>query len=407
MHLNDPRALLPLATIALGGIVAFAIAMRSDPPVTQTAKVPVPLVRVITVAPETTRLDVKTYGTVAPRTESELIPQVSGPVVWISPALVSGGFFERDEPMLRIDPRDYEASLESANAALERRKSEHRRAKKQFARQEKLKGRDAASESAYDDADNDLRVAVAALREAQAARGKAARDVDRTELRASFAGRVRSEQVDIGQFVTRGQSIARLYAIDFAEVRLPITDEDIRFIDLSLAQRGQQAEAAEPEVVLSAKFAGAQQQWIGHIVRTEGEIDPESRMIHAVARVAKPYQEVAGRPPLAVGLFVDARIVGRAVEGVIVVPRSAVHDGNIVYVVGEDGLLQFRPIEVLREEHSRVIVQSGLRPGDRVAVSRLSIAVEGMRVRPVEENADVAGAAPLDSAHAASVEASQ
>lgn len=392
MRLPYPKALLPLLAVAVGAIAAIAIGASSEPPASQSAVVPIPLVRIITVAPETVRLNVNTYGTVVPRTESELIPQVAGPVVWISTALVSGGFFEQGELLLRIDPRDYEASLESARAALERRRSERHRAEKQFARQSQLKGRDAASESVFDDADNDLRVAVASLREANAALGKAERDVERTELRAPFTGRVRSEQVDIGQYVTRGQSIARLYAIDFAEVRLPIRDDDIPFINLSLAQPGPETEVSEPEVLLSARFAGAEQQWTGRIVRTEGEIDPESRMIHAVARVENPYETVAGRPPLAVGLFVEAKILGRFVESVFVLPRSAVHDGDVVHIVGPDDRLHFQSIEVLREEHNRVLVKAGLRAGDRVAVSRLTVPVEGMRVRPLPAGTEQAHA---------------
>jgi RND family efflux transporter MFP subunit len=389
MHLPQPKALLPLIVIAAGAVAAFAIVASTESPTTQRPEVPVPLVRTITVMPESVRLNVNTYGTVVPRTESELIPQVAGPVVWVSPALVSGGFFEIGEVLLRIDARDYEASLESARAALERRRSEHQRAEKQFARQLKLKGRDAASESAFDDADNGLRVAKASLRDARAALGKAERDVERTELRAFFTGRVRSEQVDIGQFVNRGQSIARLYAIDFAEVRLPISDDDIPFIELSLAQRGQDSLTAEPEVLLSARFAGAQQQWTGRIVRTEGEIDPESRMIHAVARVEKPYESLAGRPPLAVGLFVDAEILGRVVDGVYVIPRSAVQRGDIVQIIGPNDRLRFQRVTVLRKEQNRALVTAGLSPGDQVVVSRLAIPVEGMRVRPLEVGADV------------------
>jgi RND family efflux transporter MFP subunit len=391
MRIPHPKALLPLLAVTVGAIFAFVIVASTDPPASQPADAPVPLVRVVVVQPETVTLRVRTYGTVEPRTESELIPQVAGPVVWISPALVSGGFFEEGEPLLRIDPRDYEASLESARAALERRRSEHHRAKKRFARQSKLKGRDAASEAAFDDADNALRVAVASLREARAGLGKAERDLARTELLGPFSGRVRTEQVDVGQFLNRGQSIARLYAIDFAEVRLPVPDDDLPFIELPLARKGQLPEEEQPQVVLRARFAGAQQEWTGRVVRTEGEIDPRSRMIHAVARVEKPYESIDGRPPLAVGLFVDAEIVGRSVEGIFDIPRSAVYEGDVVHVVGDDDQLHFRRIEVLREEHSRVLVSEGLQSGDRVAISRLAIPVEGMRVRPLEVGVDAAG----------------
>ncbi len=347
------------------------------------------MVRVLVVRAETVELRVRTHGTVMPRTESELIPQVSGPVVWVSPALVSGGFFQQDEPLLRIDARDYEASLESARAALARRRSEHDRAKKQHTRQTRLKGSDAASEAAFDDADNALRVAVASLREAHAALGKAERDVARCDLLAPFRGRVRSEQVDVGQFLNRGQSIARLYAIDFAEVRLPIPDDDLAFVDLPLAARGTLDEEQQPLVELSARFAGADRTWQGRVVRTEGEIDPRSRMIHAVVRVEKPYEQAAGKPPLAVGLFVDAEIVGRSVDNVVLVPRSSVHAGDLVHVIDAEDRLRIRSIDVLRRERDWVVVRSGLSSGERVAVSRLAIPVEGMRVRPLAEGAEL------------------
>jgi RND family efflux transporter MFP subunit len=310
-------------------------------------------------------------------------------VVWVSPALVSGGFFEEGESLLRIDARDYAASLESARAALARRRSEHDRAKKQHARQSRLRGRDAASESAFDDADNALRVAVASLRDARAALGKAERDLERCELLAPFAGRVRTEQVDVGQFLNRGQSIARLYAIDFAEVRLPIPDNDLAFIDLPLAKRIGLDTEHQPEVELRARFAGAIRTWQGRVVRTEGEIDPRSRMIHAVARVEKPYEPAEGQPPLAVGLFVDAEILGRRVDNVVVIPRSALRVGDRVHVIDAEDRLRIRPVELLRRERDRVVVSAGLASGDRVAVSRLAIPVEGMLVRPLAAGAEL------------------
>ena len=397
MRIRHPKALLPLLALAVGATLATLIVASSEPPASQPAEAPVPLVRVVTVAPQTVQLRVRTQGTVVPRTESELIPQVSGPVVWISPALVSGGFFDQGEPLLRIDARDYEASLESARAALARRLSEHDRATKEHARQLRLKGRDAASEAAFDDAENALHVAEASLRDARAALGKAQRDLARCELLAPFAGRVRSEQVDVGQFVNRGQSIARLYAIDFAEVRLPIPDDDLAFIDLPLAKRAELDEDRRPAVELSARFAGARRTWRGHVVRTEGEIDPRSRMVHAVARVEKPYEQAEGHPPLAVGLFVDAEILGHRFEDVVVVPRSAVHAGDRIHVVDAADRLRIRPVEVLRREHDRVVVRSGLERGERVAVSRLAIPVEGMQVRPLALGADIDGAPGADA----------
>jgi multidrug efflux system membrane fusion protein len=166
-------------------------------------------------------------------------------------------------------------------------------------------------------------------------------------------------------------------------VRLPIPDDDLAFLDLPLADRVGRDPARQPIVELSARFAGAERTWQGRIVRTEGEIDPRSRMIHAVARVEKPYVATGGQPPLAVGLFVDASILGHRVDDVVVIPRSAVHDGDVVHVVDAEDRLRIRSIEVLRREQDRVVVRSGLASGERVAVSRLTIPIEGMPVRPL------------------------
>ncbi len=347
-----------------------------------------PLVRVIDVQPETLRLRVKTQGTVEPRTESDLIPEVSGPIVWISNSLVSGGFFEKDQPLARIDPRDLDVALERARASLARTRSEHSRAKKELERVARLTDRNAASQAQHDDASNAEQVTRAALREASASLDQAERDRDRTEIRAPFAGRVREKGVDVGQFVKRGNTIAKIYAIEYVEIRLPIADDQLAFIDLPIWYRGEESEQLGPEVSLTAQFAGAERKWTGRIVRTEGEIDPKSRMVHVVARVDDPYGRGPDdtRPPLAVGLFVNAEILGREAEGVLSVPRSALNNDRLMVADTQDRL-RFRDSEIIRRDHERVLIRAGLGEGDRVIVSAISTAVDGMLVRPVSREA--------------------
>jgi multidrug efflux pump subunit AcrA (membrane-fusion protein) len=137
--------------------------------------------------------------------------------------------------------------------------------------------------------------------------------------------------------------------------------------------------------VLRAEFAGAEHEWEGRIVRTEGEIDPKSRMVHAVARVADPYGHTEGRPPLAVGLFVQAEILGITVEGVAVIPRAAVRNGNQVLLVDTEDRLRFREIDILRKTQHSVIVRGGLTAGERVGVSPIAAVTDGMRVRVAAE----------------------
>ena len=380
------RFLIPLAVVVVAFAGAAAIVATGPEVVSETPKDQAPLVRVKEVSPERVELSVTTHGTVAPRTESDLVPQVSGLITWVSPSFVSGGFFEDQEALFRIDPRDYEVSLERARAQLARSESEHQRARKELARMRGLQKRSAASASAVEDAENAERIAAAVLREAEAVLEQAERDLERTEVRAPYAGRVREESLGEGQFVTRGTPVAKLYAIDYVEVRLPIPDSQLAFLDLGL-WGGPLSPDAGPEVELVANFAGSLHTWRGRVVRTEGEIDAKSRMVHVVARVEDPYVpgEDPARPPLAVGLFVRAEIAGIAAENVVVLPRSAMLSDDQVLVVDAEDRLRFRRVEVLRARRSDVLIEAGLAPGERVCVSPLEAPVEGMRVRTVPD----------------------
>jgi RND family efflux transporter MFP subunit len=415
------KALVPLA-ILVAGALAVGIVMATKPGVEAgPPRVNAPLVTVIEMQPRDLQFSVHTQGTVAPRTESDLIPQVSGEVIWISPRLVSGGFFEGGEPLLRIDQSDHRVELEAARAVVARTKSEFARAETEIERQKSLASQGVASQARIDDAENAFRVTQAELREETAKLARAERDLERTEIRAPYQGRVRFEKVDVGQFVSRGESVATLYATDYAEVRLPLPDRDLFYLDIpfdlsgeDVASDGDPAELQfGPEVQLRAEFAGQPRTWIGRIVRTEGEIDAKSRMVHLVARVEDPYGQngTTDSAPLAVGLFVEAEIQGRSVENVFVVPRVALRTdagSDVVYLVDAGDRLRFKAVEVLRAERDDVVIGGGLRPGDRVCVSPMAAAVDGMAVRAAlaaenearlgQQTQSSGGAGGLDSA---------
>ncbi len=381
---GNPKVLLPIAAL-LASLIGAAIMVATSSPVEgrPSERQPRP-VRVLEVKPTTVQLRVLSQGTVAPRTESELIPEVSGPVVWLSPALVSGGYFDADELLLRIDPRDYEAALERARAEVARAEGEYDHARKALKRRSGLASRGVVSPQALDDAERAERVTGAELRQERVALAEAERNLARTELRAPFAGRVRQERVDVGQFLSRGTSFATIYAIDFVEVRLPVPDNQLAYIDVPLWRSGE-LEGEQPLVTLRARFAGAEHSWTGHIVRTEGEIDPKSRMVHVVARVKDPYaaSEDGSRPPLAVGLFVQAEIEGRRAEDITLLPRSAMREGSRVLIVDAENRLRYRPVEVLRIHREDVLIRSGLEAGERVCISQLQTVIEGMEVQPI------------------------
>ena len=377
------KLLLPIGIVITGGLGAVALVATRPDVETSAPEALARLVRVIDVTPETVQLRVTTHGAVAPRTESDLVPEVSGPIVWVSPSFTSGGFFEAGDPLVRVDPRDYQVALELARANLARAESELEREEKELERQRNLAREKIASPAKLDAAVTAERVARAARRQARASLEKAERDLARTEIRAPFTGRVRERTADVGEFVNRGTPMARLYATDYAEIRLPVSDEELAFLDLPLWYREEGSDAEGAVVELRAHFAGSEHTWEGRVARTEGEIDPKTRMVHVIARVEDPYRRSGDRPPLAVGLFVEAQILGREAEGVVVVPRAAMRGPDQLLVADAQDRLRFRRTQVLRAGRDEVVIRSGLEPGDRVIVSSVEAAVDGMKVRPV------------------------
>ena len=374
------RFLAPIIVLVVGvGLAALIIASgpKLEP---QAPPSSAPLVRIWEAASQSVQLTSITHGTVLPRTESDLIPEISGRIISISKSMVSGGFFKKDDLLLVIDPLDYELAREQARASLASAGSELSNAKRGHDRQLDLARKQSTSQSKKDDALNRLRFAQASLREAKARLSRAERDLSRTKITAPYDGRVRSERVDIGQFANRGTPMASLYATDIAEVRLPIHDEELAHLELPLANQitGQQ----RPTVILSAPFAGKKHTWRGAIVRTEGEIDPKTRMITVIAQVESPYETKNDRPPLAVGLFVEAEIIGHKIGNVFVLPRSAIQANRQVYVIGKDNRLQFRDVEILRTVGEEVYITGGLNARETVCLSTVSNAIEGMLVRP-------------------------
>ena len=373
------RTLAPILVV-FAGFAAAALLIATGPEVEMAAPEAVaPMVRTVEVHPETLQLTVHTNGTVAPRTESDLVPEVSGSVLEKSEALVSGGFFARGDVLLRIDPLDYAVALEQAKAALARAESELHNARKDLQRQSSLKQHNATSEAQRDDSINRVRIGEASMREARAWLSRTRRDLDRTELKAPYDGRVRSERVDVGQFVNRGSAVATIYAVDTVEIRLPIHDDELAFLDLPMVYGGSQAHAIP--VILQARFAGAVHQWHGEVVRTEGELDPRTRMVNVVASVKDPYLPRDGRPPLSVGLFVEAEIQGATFDNVTLLPRSALRADNQVYVIDDANRLHFREVTIMRVDQDQVFITAGLQPGERVCISPIQATADGMLVR--------------------------
>jgi RND family efflux transporter MFP subunit len=378
------KSLMPWVLIGLAALAAAAL-LATREQLEPAAPEPVAtVVRVIEVVPGPVQMRVHAQGTVEPRTQSALVPEVSGTVIRVAPSFVSGGRFTIGETLVAIDDRDYRSARERARASLARARAEHEHAEFELERARELEVRQLMSRADYESRLRSARVAEAAVIDAQLALEQAELDLVRTELRAPFTGVVRNHQVDVGQFVARGSAIANLYATDALEVRLPIADRQLAWLELPLTPHDEVDGARAPRVRLSAEFAGVANEWEAVLVRTEAEIDAASRMVHAVARLHQDGHPGDAMPP--VGLFVSAEIDGRIVDEVIVLPRAALRDGNRVLIVDPEGQLRFRSVEVLRIYRDEVYVSAGLAEGELIAVSPLQTVVDGMRVRVIREH---------------------
>jgi RND family efflux transporter MFP subunit len=381
---------LPIIIIAIG-LIGAAVMIKSRPKIqAKPVTFPAPLVRASITKLQDFQLTVKSQGTVSPRTESELFSQVSGQVIEVSPQFAAGGFFEKGEVMVKVDPRDYELSLSrwkaqvaQAELRLAQEEEEASIAQEEWKR---LGKKEQANPLVL--REPQLAEAKASLEGAQASLKQAELNLQRTQIRAPFNGRVRTKKVDLGQYVSPGVALATIYAVDYAEVRLPVPDNEMGYLDCCLDYRSKNPATLNIDVTLKANYAGRDYRWSGKIVRVEGEIDPLSHMITLVARVEDPYgrDQRSDRPPLAVGLFVEAEIKGKLVKDVAVIPRSTLRGTESVLVIDDENKLHFRIVEVLRKDSETVVISSGLGQGERICISPLEAVVEGMKVRVLNED---------------------
>ncbi len=407
-------SILSMLLVFLSGLAARSL-VRSRPQVETREVAPLPpLVRVTEVAREDLAFDVHAQGTVLPRTETTLIAQVAGEVISVSSDFETGGFFNRGETLVELDQRDYQVAVRRVRAQVAQARLQvvQQEAEAQVAIEE-WQDLGNGEASALVMREPQVAQARAALEAAEAELEKAELDLERTHVRAPFDGRVRVKRVDLGQFLTPGTPLATIHATDYAEIRLPVAGDQLAYLDLPFAYRTAKR-AQGPEATLWASYGRQRYSWQGRIVRTEGELDSRSRMLNLVARVEDPYAAPEGRkrhdgddadpdrPPLAVGLFVEAVIKGRPATGVVVLPRSALRpeaesvvppeggkrnipseggQRNQVLVVDDDSRLRFRDVEVLRLAGEQAVIGDGLADGETVCVSPLDVVTDGMKVR--------------------------
>ena len=357
-----------LAIIAVIGMVS----LKSEPPKKERADLD-PVVNVIRLEVMTANFEVRSQGTVQPRTETVLSSEVSGTITEISPKFVAGGVFQSGEMLMRIDPTNYAVELKQAEAQVKQRTIE-------------FDGASKLREKGYR-AESELASAEAALATARANLVRAKRNLERTFIRLPYEGIVRAKETDLGQFVSPGTRLGVVFGTNYAEVRLPLTDTDLAFVEMpNAAEITASGSADGPNVTLAAIQKGVQQGWSATIVRTEGVVDEKSRVTYAVARVADPYRLHSDGIALPIGTFVAAVIEGTTAADVIRVPRGIVRGTDELIFVDTDNTLRIRTVNVVRSDGDFVYINSGAESGERVVSTALQTPVNGMSLRIAGED---------------------
>ncbi|MEX2964544.1 efflux RND transporter periplasmic adaptor subunit [Microbulbifer sp. TYP-18] len=387
MKISNKNKVLAIA-LAIGLVSIGLVLFLAPKPKEKVAKEVVPPVAdVVYVTPGRQTLLVPSQGSVRARHEIEVVARVGGTIQTVSDAFVPGGFFAGGEKLLQIEAADYEHQLTRAESQLANAKStlaqEQGRAKQAKREWRNLGSKEA---NALFLRQPQLSAAEAAVSAARADRDQARLDLERTQVRAPFAGRVMETFVDLGQYVTPGTRLAKIHSTDIAEVRLPLTDRQLALLDLPLGQSMDNG----PAVRLTAQVAGRERQWRGRLVRTEANIDPNSRFVYAVARIDRPYE---GSAPLVNGLFVEADIAGKTFDDVIRLPRQALHEGDRLMVLDAENKLRFTPVELLQAVGEEVWLRGDVEPGSRVIVSSLGFSREGMAITANPLNEESTGLA--------------
>ncbi|MEZ8187145.1 efflux RND transporter periplasmic adaptor subunit [Shewanella vesiculosa] len=365
------QIILPIIVLAIGIAGLVGISALKKPPEEKPVVDTTPLVSVEAIEYKPMTFSVSSYGVVAAKYDTELVAQVSGEIIYLADKFVKGGFVKKGDILAKIDPSDYEAGLldSQANVASAKANMVQERANGEVALREWAEITN-SKPTALSLRKPQLAQELAKLKSAEADLLRSHRDLERTVIRAPYDALISSREIGLGAYVTTGSKIGHIYNTDTAEIRLPLADKEMQYLD----QKG-----THSEVTLMGNFAGSKQQWQGKIVRSEGVVDSKSRMTYLVAEIEDPYGLKTDKNELRFGTYVTANIQGSNAGNVAVIPRHLIVNG-LVAIMDSDNTLRYKPVKIIRQEGANVVISEGLDPGMEVITSALDYPLEGMKL---------------------------
>jgi RND family efflux transporter MFP subunit len=385
------KVVLPIIILLAGFIGMRGLVSSRSAPQKEIPENPGALVEVMTVDKEPRQIVVAATGVVQAGQEITLVPQVSGRVTRLPANFVAGGFFRQGDILFEIENDDYLLAVEKAQAALAKAEYElatvEGQARVARAEWEELKPADGGAPNPLVLHEPQVKNAQANLLSARASLAQARLDLERTRLVAPFNALVRTKPIDLGQYVRAGSSVGVLVGTDMGEIIVPLPFHETRWLDIP---RPGTAERGAPATVRMAD-GDRQFEWHGRVVRSLGEMDPQGRMLRVAVAVDDPYRlrkNITGdRPDLAVGMFVAVELHGEKLPAVAAVPSRALRDGDTVWLADAEDRLRFRPVTVLRRQREEVLVGDELKEGERIILTNIPGAAEGMKLRPIGDGA--------------------
>lgn len=378
------RQLLPLLVIGLGILIAFVIYINKPAAQRRPSHPKTLTVETVKLQAQNFPVLIHTQGIVEPRTTTTLIPRISGEIIKVSPSFRPGGFFEPGDTLLTIDSTDYQLDIKSAQATLSEAlfnfKEEQAQAEQAADNWKRLGRTEAPTDLVLHKPQ--LARAKAAVDSAKAQLQRIELDLTRTRIKAPYAGRILEQFVDRGQYVSPGNPLAKIFAIDYVEVRLPITEKQRGMINLPRSYRGETNKPYNgPAATVYATIGGTDYSWEGRVVRAEGSVDRATRQVFVIVQIDNPYKRHNdNRPPLEIGQFVKADIKGQVLEGVYAIPRTAVQGNDTIMVVDKDSRLQRKTIDVLWETQDQLLIKEGFRPEEQLCITYVPFAANNVKV---------------------------
>ena len=379
--------LTPIAIILLAIICLIIFAILSPKPAKKPVIIKAPLVEVREIERQNVRFVITSQGSVLPRTQTNLVSEVSGQIISVNNKFNVGGFFTKGEVLLTIDDSSYQVGLLQAQSRLDAAKAalvEEQARKDQAEDEWKLTGKSVSDAPILALRLPQLQKAKADVKAAMANVADAELKLARTKITAPYDAIVKEKQVDIGQYVSMGSALAKTFAVDYAEVRLPIKQRDVGFLNLPKIN---QSEDQLSNVEIFYQLSGTEHTWTSYLTRYEGEVDSRSRVHYVIAQVDDPYGVLSSneRKELRIGTFVNANISGKELSDIVVIPRDALHGASKLYLVDADNKLHIQEINILRNDANYVYSRDSFSEEHRLVTTQMETPVEGMAVRIVGE----------------------